>query len=94
MSVVSRSPEAPPTADSTRSDAEMTAAATLSPRELGAGFRTALYDLTILGRSTEAAKLAVGASALFYPAVGPDADEKNRARLNLTQLLAGRALGG
>jgi len=25
-------------------------------------------------------------------AVGPDADEKNRARLNLTQLLAGRAL--
>ncbi len=51
-------------------NAATTPAATLSPRELGDGFRTALRDLTILGRSTETAKLAMGTSAQFYPAVG------------------------
>jgi adenosylcobinamide-GDP ribazoletransferase len=52
------------------SNAATTVAPTLSPRELGVGFRTALHDLTIFGRSTETAKLAMGSSAQFYPAVG------------------------
>jgi adenosylcobinamide-GDP ribazoletransferase len=52
------------------SNAAAPPAPALSPRELGAMFRTALRDLTIFGRSTETAKLTMGSSALFYPAVG------------------------
>jgi adenosylcobinamide-GDP ribazoletransferase len=40
------------------------------PLELWSNFRVAISDLTILGRSTESAKLVMGGSALFYPAVG------------------------
>jgi adenosylcobinamide-GDP ribazoletransferase len=70
MSIVSRSPDAVSTTDSANSGAATTRAATPTPRELVASFRTALSDLTILGRSTETGRLAMGSSALFYPAVG------------------------
>lgn len=41
-----------------------------APEALWADFRTALSALTILGRPTEAWKLPIGSSGLFYPAVG------------------------
>jgi adenosylcobinamide-GDP ribazoletransferase len=42
----------------------------MSLQELWSDLRVAIRELTILGRSTETAKLAIGPSALFYPAVG------------------------
>ncbi len=70
MSVLSRSSEAQPTADSADPGAAVTAAAPFSSHELVSSFRAALSDLTIFGRLTETAKLAMGSSALFYPAIG------------------------
>ena len=67
MSVIFEVSKARPPTDSS---AAVTPATTPSPHELWTSFRTALCDLTILGRPADAAKLVVGGAALFYPAVG------------------------
>jgi adenosylcobinamide-GDP ribazoletransferase len=67
MRAVSQSSEAQPTTDS---PGATTPRAPTCAEELWASFRVALDDLTILGRSPETAKLAMGRSALFYPVVG------------------------